>query len=66
MADDCYFRGVKTNLLGVAILLKNNFGYEVLEINHLLLKLNYDIESNATGYAPNNDDPTFLMNNKIF
>ena len=66
--NDCYIHGVKTNSRGVAILLKNNFEYEILEVNkdtqgnylHLLLKLNSKTLSLITVYAPNNDDPAFF------
>ena len=66
--NNCYIHGVKTNSRGVAILLKNNFEYEILEVNkdtqgnylHLLLKLNSMTLSLITVYAPNNDDPAFF------
>ena len=59
---------IATNSRGVAILLTNNFEYEVLEVNkdtqgnylHLLLKLNSMTLSLITAYAPNNDDPAFF------
>ena len=59
---------MKTKSCGVAILLKNNFEYEVLENNndtqgnylHLLLKLNSMTFSLITVYALNNDNPVFF------
>ena len=65
---------MKTNSRGVAILLKNTFEYEVLEVSkdtqgnylHLLLKLNSMTLSVITDYAPNNNDPAFFNELKIF
>ena len=64
---DCFISGRSTNSRGVAILLKNNFEYEILDCktddvgNYLLLVMKlYDITINLlTIYGPNNDNPAF-------
>ena len=59
---DCFLDGRSTNPRGVAILLKNNFEYEILdckrdEVGNYLL---YNITINLlTIYGPNNDNPAF-------
>ena len=62
-----HLNGRSTNSRGVAILLKNNFEYEILDCkrdnvgNYLLLVMKlYNITMNLlTIYGPNNDNPVF-------
>ena len=64
---DCFLNGRSTNSWGVAILLKHNFEYEILDCkrdkvgNYLLLVMKlYNITINLlTIYGPNNDNPAF-------
>ena len=65
---ECFIHGVRTNSRGVAILIKNNFEYEVLECNkdkdgnflQLLLKMSSFKLNLMTIYGPNNDNPDFF------
>ena len=65
---DTFISEGKTNARGVAILLSNNFEYEVLEQNkdkngnylNLVLKINSLIINLITLYGPNNDSPSFF------
>ena len=64
-SNDVYINGGKTNSCGVAILLNNNFEYEVLSCNkdkngnylNLLMKLTSMKINLVTLYGPNNDSP---------
>ena len=66
--NTCYIHGKRSNARGVAILITDNFEYEVLESNFdvngnyicLTLKLNALIFNLVTIYAPNNDSPEFF------
>ena len=66
--NTCYVHGKRTNTRGVAILLNNDFEYEVLETkldsegNYICLTLKIsDWTLNImTIYAPNNDSPEFF------
>ena len=66
--NTCYVHGKRTNARGVAILLNNDFEYEVLETkldsegNYicLTLKISDWILNIMTIYAPNNDSPEFF------
>ena len=65
--NEVYINGGKTNSRGVAILLNNNFEYEVLSCNkdengnylNLLIKLSAMTINLITLYGPNNDSPSF-------
>ena len=67
---DCFISGSKTNSRGVAILIKNNFEYEIhniqrdLDGNLLILDLNIaSISVRLINiYAPNLDTPDFFQN----
>ena len=66
--NDVYLNGGKTNSRGVAILLNNNFEYEILACNkdkngnylNLLMKLSSMKINLITLYGPNNDNPSFF------
>ena len=66
--NDVYLNGGETNSHGVAILLNNNFEYEILSCNkdkngsylNLLMKLSSMNINLVTLYGPNNDSPTFF------
>ena len=66
--NEVYINGGKTNSRGVAILLNNNFDYEILSSNKdkngnylsLLIKLSSMTINLITRYGPNNDSPSFL------
>ena len=66
--NEVYINGGKTNSRGVAILLNNNFEYEVLSCNkdengnylNLLIKLSAMMINLITLYGPNNDSPSFF------
>ena len=68
---DCYLNGVRNNSRGVAILLNNNFEYNVLEVNkddqgnflQLIINISNIKVNLITVYAPNQDNPDFF--NKI-
>ena len=66
--NDVYLNGGKTNSCGVAILLNNNFEYEIMSCKkdkngnylNLLMKLSSMNINLVTLYGPNNDSPTFF------
>ena len=66
--NTCYIHGKRSNARGVAILIKDNFEYEVLASNFdvdgnyicLTLKINALIFNLVNIYAPNNDSPEFF------
>ena len=67
---ECFINGIKSNARGVAILIRNNFEYKVLNCNkdsdgnYLHLKLQLDTMSLnlITIYGPNSDNPHFFQN----
>ena len=66
--NEVYINGGKTNSRGVAILLNNNFEYEILSCNkdkngnylNLLITLSTITINLITLYGPNNDSPSFF------
>ena len=66
--NEVYINGGKTNSRGVAILLNNNFEYEILSCSkdkngnylNLLIKLSSMTMNLITLYGPNNDSPSFF------
>ena len=66
--DDIFLNGKRSNSRGVAILIRKNFEYEVLEQNkdnegnylQLILRINSVTLNLITVYAPNNDSPQFF------
>ena len=66
--NEVYINGGKTNSRGVAILLNNNFAYEILPCSkdkngnylNLLIKLSSMTINLITLYGPNNDSPSFF------
>ena len=65
--NEVYINGGKTNSHGVAILLNNNFEYEILSCNkdkngnylNLLINLSSMTINLITWYGPNNNSPSF-------
>ena len=69
--DEIYLSGTKTNARGVAILIRNNFEFKIINVhkdvngNYLLLDILISNEFNLkiiTIYAPNQDNPGFFEN----
>ena len=66
--DESFISGPRTNARGFAILLKNNFEYQILKteclsenLMTLTLKIANDFVLKIVNvYAPNNDDPEFF------
>ena len=67
---DIAYSGLKSNARGVAILIKHNFEYKILNthLDHSGNLMTISIETNNTSikiinlYAPNNDNPAFFEN----
>ena len=67
--SDCFISGNRTNARGVAVIFRNNFPYNILNIirhsdgNYIVIDFEIcDISIRLINiYAPNNDSPQFFM-----
>ena len=73
MGGDCFTNGVKSNASGVAILIRNNFEFKVLNCqkdpdgNYLYLNLHLStmLLNLINIYGPNSNTPSFFHHDKI-